>query len=356
MSDNATNSLDDLFNQIDKVADDLSKQAPKGDGKKGGAKGKTNFGKSLDMTFLAAVMGGYELKPFIDSTGKVSEDIYLHTVKTATTKVTITCKGEGCTICALQKKLDDMKNKAAWKFKPYKLNKILVKIGDSQTDKLKAGNVYVAYVDDAYFKPMIESIKTNKKYFPAELGKMLHADQDSPGFVVNASTSGKKASFNFNFISQIAIKAVDIKEVFGTETYKLENLGYFRKNYIDPQKLASAESIIQKLIIATAENAAAKKGGTTTEEPKKTDPVVEPKTPDVTTVTSDAKVDSTTTTTENISVTQVDGANAPKNSKELGADGNPLCFGYFDPNSGTCSQECQHKRNCLTVAMDNDRI
>lgn len=350
----ANSSLDDLFNQIDKVADDLNKQATSGGGKKGTGKGKTNFGKSLDMTFLAAVMGGYELKPFVDSAGKVVEEIYLHTVKTATSKVTITCKGEGCTICALAKKLDDMKNKAAWKFKPYKLNKILVKIGDSQTEKLKAGNVYVAYVDDSFFKPMIESIKTNKKYFPTELGKMLHANEDSPGFVVNASSSGKKSSYNFNFISQISIKAIDIKEVFGTETYKLENLGYFRKNYIDPQKLASAESIIQKLIIATAENAAAKKAGTS-EEVKKPEVKDEVK-PDV---IPDAKVESTTTTTtttETIAVTEVDGSTYPKNSKELDDKGNPLCFGYFDPNSGVCSQECQHKRQCLTVAMDNDRI
>lgn len=357
MSD-ATN-LDDLFAQIDKVAEDLKQTQASGD-KKGGGKGKTNFGKSLDMVFLAAVMGGYEAKPFVDSTGKVVEELYLHTVKTATAKVTVPCKGEGCTICALQKKLDGMKNKAAWKFKPYKVNKILIKIGDSQTDKLKAGNVYVAYVDDSYFKPMIDSIKTNKKYFAESLGDMLQAAKDSAGFVVNASKSGKKSSYNFNFIEKLQIKGVDIKEVFGTESYKLENLGYFRKNYIDPQKLSTAESIINKMILATAEAAAAKKGG----DSGKTEPDSESKKPVESTETKSDSGNSDSTPAPVVEETKIevkqvdtiDRSSLPKDPKNTDENGDPLCFGYFDPNSQVCSTQCQHKRKCLTEAMNNDRI
>jgi hypothetical protein len=334
-----TTSLDDLFAQIDEVATSLEK-AQQTQGKKKPT--DQNF-KNLDMVFLATQMGTYELKLFTDSDGKIHEEVFLHTVKTATAKVTVPCKGENCTVCALQQKLDGMKNKAAWKFKAYKVNKILVKIGDSQVKTLKAGTVYVAYVDDGYFKPLIESIRTNKKYYPEDLAKMLKATENSAGMVVSATRGAKKTSFNFNFVQPLKIEAVNETEVFGGKSYKLVNQGYFRTNYVDPNKLKTAEGIIQKLILATAE-AAAKKAGTHVPEPSKTaDPLPE------------TKVDSPPTDAPGI-IKTVSVDTSVKDPKALDASGKPVCFGYFDPNNDICSTQCQHKRNCLMDAMEHERI
>lgn len=345
----ASINIDDLFNQIDQVSEKLEAKNQGNSGK--GGKKKVSF-KNLDMTFIAGILGNYEMKLFVDSTGKLSEDIYIHTVKSSTAKVTVPCKGEGCTLCALQQKLEDMKNKAAWKFKPYKLNKFIFKVGDSQVSGLKAGTVYVAYADDNYFKPLIDSIRTNKKYFPNELGLMLHAKESSPGLVVNASKTGKKTSYNFNFISTLKINGVNEVEVFGNDhTYKLENLGYFRSNYIDATKLASAESILQKLIIATAEKSVSKdkdstpeKETTSTTETPKAETSSEPvKTEDVPKEAPKEEVNS-----EPVVIV--------RDSKLLGEDGKPKCFSEFDPNSKACSTECQHKRECLMKAMELGKI
>lgn len=342
-----TNSLDALFEQIDQVAENLEK-ASKASGNK---KSKNTEFKNLDMTFLGAVTGTYEMKPFVDSEGKLVEEIYLHTVKTSTAKVTVPCKGEGCTLCALQEKLDKMKNKAAWKYKPYKTNKILVKIGDSQVEALKSGTVYVAYVDDSFFKPLVESIRTNKKYYPNELGSMLQAKESSAGMVVNASRGAKKTSYNFNFIAGLKISAVNEKEVFGHDKYKLENLGFFRKNYINATKLATAESILQKLILATADKAVEKKEA---EAPKADEVKTAPEEVQAKTETTpEVKVEEPQVT-NTIEATQID-PNI-KDPKSVGANGNPNCFGYFDPNSDVCSQNCQHKRLCLLDSMENGRI
>lgn len=250
----ASPNLDTLFDSIDtlseKIAESQKKNGPKG--KSGG--GTQNF-KNLDMVFIGVPVGSYELKVMTDSEGALVEEVMLHSIKIGNSKVTVNCKGEGCEICQRVKKLDEMGNKAAWKFNPYKLTKLLIKIGDVNegAKSLKPGQVYAAYADDKFLKPLLDAIRTNKKYFKEGLGKMLTASETSPGFLVTSSRAKKRSTYNFQFVDQISIPGVDVKEVFGSDKFKNGSFGFFRNNFINTKKVEEAVRLLDSLIVNTAD-------------------------------------------------------------------------------------------------------
>lgn len=359
--------IDSLFSTIDSIGKDLEAEKAQRS-KKGGGGGKLEF-KNLEMTFLGAPKGSYEMRVIIDGNGKFSEEISLHTIQIGKEKkITITCTGENCEVCKRQKKLDEMKNKAAWKFRPYKLHKILVKIGDVPSAKgLNPGQVYVAYVDDKYFKPLIDTINNSKKYYKDDIAKMLTPTEKSGGFLVNASTTGKTSTYNFNFIPQMVIDAINIKEIFGYDKYKIENFGYFRNGHVNEEKLKKAISGLDSLILATA----GKKVSTTSADPEPESHGEDESNQNA--ETTDHPVDNNPpfepdNKVEKIVAESVDAPTAPvvatidpaklvRNSKALSdADGKPQCMSYFDPNDSECSASCQHKRDCLLATMEAGRV
>lgn len=356
--------IDSLFGQIDTMAKDLEQE--KAQRKKSGG-GKNIEFKNLEMTFLGAPKGSYEMRVIVDGNGKFSEEINLHTIQIGKEKkITLTCMGESCEICKRQKKLDDLKNKAAWKFRPYKLHKILVKIGDVPSAKgLNAGQVYIAYIDDKYFKPLIDTITNSKKYFKDDIAKMLTPTERSGGFLVNASTTGKTATYNFNFVPQMVIDAIDVKEIFGYEKYKIENFGYFRNGKVNEDKLKKALQGLDSLILATAGKSAP---STTETKEDKVDTPASNNTSDTPSVNDEVpfdadppsepveKVQAEEVVKEAPVVATIDPNNIVRNSKELKSDGTPQCMSYFDPNNSECSTVCQHKRDCLMATMDAGRV
>lgn len=373
-------SLDALFDKIDETASKLEKQAAANGGKKKtGGGGGGNF-KNVDMTFLGMVTGTYEMKFIPDSTGALSEDVLLHSVKTNAGKVTVPCSGEGCSLCAYVDKLEQLKNKGAWKFKPYKTNKIFVKIGDgSQSKDLKTGGVYVAYVDDTYFKNLMSTLKNGRKYFEGDIAKMLDPAQASAGILVSASLDKKRITQNFNFINTLSIPALDVKEVFGVENYKLANFGYFRNNYIDANKLATAEGYLKGLLLATAEkagkkvdlpesSAAAPASGDekkTDAEPAKQEPVAQQQ-PDPAPVKTEDKVaePAPTPVAQEVKVeeqkiiasTTFNPETDERTNVIPSGSSHPACFSYFDPTNPVCSSQCASKRECLIKTMDEGRV
>jgi hypothetical protein len=373
-------NLDNLFDDIEKLSDKISESEKKGgkSGGKSGGSGGQGF-KNLDMVFIGIPTGSYELKVMVDSEGKLVEEVMLHTVKVGTGKATVNCKGEGCEICERVKKLDELKNKAAWKFSPYKLSKLLIKIGDvNEGGKgLEPGKVYAAYADEKFLKPLLDAIRTNKKYFKDDLVKMMTASENSPGFLVTASKAKKRSTFNFQFVQQISIPGVNIKEVFGTESFKNTSYGFFRNNFVNQKKFDEAVRMLDSLIVNTAKTTGtAPAGGGEGGNEGKQDPA--PNTPandnsqqqssqDDNKSTGSETSSSTATEDKTPPVDQtpandvVDQSQTPTgdiviNCKDVGEDGNPKCKGYFDPNNEMCSGQCQHKRDCLMMAMDAGRI
>lgn len=339
--------MDDLFAQIDDAAQQLAQSGKK---PKKEAKTKTEF-KNADNVFLGSVPGSYELRVLTDSDGKLFDEVYLHTIKTNNDKVTVVCSGDNCPICKLQKQLDDAGHKASWKFRKYKLNKLLVKVGDFNDPEVVGINknaVYIAYVDDNFLRPLLDSIKNGRKYFEADLAKMLkEPESESGGFLVG-STRGKKTTFQFNFVQQLGIKPVSFKEVFGTDTVKLVNQGMFRTSYISEEKVKKASAILTTLLMSHVQN----KGISEAQEE-----LVSTSEPEVVASQSVVSEVGSLPTSEPVATPVTESPVAVvRDYKQLGGNGKPLCFGDFDPSSSVC-QECpDHKRDCLMDAMANGKL
>lgn len=379
-------NLDSLFDNIDTLSEKLAESQKKAAGPKGKTGGGTPNYKNLDMVFIGVPVGSYELKVIADSEGKLVEEIMLHSVKIGASKVTVNCKGEGCEICQRVKKLSDMDNKAAWKFNPYKLTKLLIKIGDVNegAKSLTPGKVYAAYADEKFLKPLLDSIRTNKKYFKDGLGKMLTASETSPGFLVTSSRAKKRSTYNFQFVDQISIPGIDVKETFGSENFKNSSFGFFRNNFINNKKVEEAVRLLDSLIVNTAKTGAKASdtppaGGGASDQGKTETP--EKSTPQETTTQSTPEVDQNDAATPPFqvdtpvnevetqakeAVAQADATTTVSdtvvggvpviNCKDLGANNLPKCISYFDPNNEMCSSQCQHKRDCLMKAMEAGRI
>lgn len=342
-------SIDDLFDKIDELSKNMheSQNATK----KNGSTQKTDF-KNLEMTFLGAAKGTYELKIFIDSDGNLSEEVWMHTIKGAKDKVTVTCTGDDCEICKRQAKLESMKNKAAWKYRKYKINKIFVKIGDIQSNEsksLKPNTPYVAYVDDKYLTPLIDTLKANRKYYKDDIGKMLNATAKSGGLLVTASSTTKSTIYNFNFIPSIEVNGIDPKDVFGSDKYLLANNGYFRNNYVNKDKLAKGIQMMDGLILATADKSV---------KPNN-DLAIDPS--ESGTDFKDACPEEYYVSNSPDPLGSKDGSTPSNNSEKvldnskMSDNGKQVCFTNFDPSSDQCN-DCTNKRPCLLETMQLGKI
>lgn len=344
-------NIDSLFSQIQELGNTETKTSKRSN------KPKTEF-KNVDNAFLNGVLGNYELRVLTDSEGKITEEVHLHTIKTKTDRVTVVCKGEECEICKLQKQLEDAGYGNSWKFRKYSLNKLLVKVGeipDSSVTSIVPGGTYVAYVDGKFFKPLMNSISSNKKYYEQDLVKMLTKPaEESGGFIVSAAKNGKTTAYQFNFIPTMKINPVDFKEVTGIDNPKLSNLGMFRTNYVNPTKLEKAVGILRTILINHASS-------------KNPDTPVESTTPDETATLKNDDSNQESVSTELESVKQEVVEHVPESTPttetlssipvvtESESDGNPPCFGNFDPAKDECSV-CEQKKPCLMNAMENGRI
>lgn len=339
--------IDSLFTQIDEMSTKLQNQVNTSTNKTG-TTGNKDF-KNVETSFLGGSIGTYEMKVFLDSDGKLFDDVYLHTIKLGNDKATVTCSGEDCPVCARVKKLTDLKNKAAWKFNKYKLNRLLVKIGDlpiGGVNGLKPGTVYLAYVDDKYFKTLIDSIKVNSKYFKDKLALMMDGKSNSAGFLVSASKAKKGVTHNFQFIDQLKISGVSAQEVFGVEKYKLANLGYFRSGFVSADKQKKAVSMLDSLIMNTIKTSGSSNTPVTE---TKTSNTQDPEPKHVEVEQSDSKIDT-------VDVSAFDPTSARDCKVIDPSTNNPTCFGYFETNMEMCTQKCSFKRSCMMEAMDNGTL
>lgn len=166
-------------------------------------------------------------------------------------KVTTICPGDDCEVCKLVNKLNDSGYQAAWKFRKYDTNKLLVKVGDVSGDissVLKSGQVYVLYVNNKFVRKLATAINSSLKYNKDKIALMMDGSQQSAGFEVTISKEGKSTDFVFNFQPEMRIPGIDLSTVFGSlDNLNLETLGYFSKKNFNKEKYESAASKLRKI-------------------------------------------------------------------------------------------------------------
>lgn len=353
----------DIFSQISQISNQMKEDAEKKAAQKKKSGGNNKFANA-DMIFLSNT-GAYEFRLLTDSSNKIHEDIFMHTVKTKSGNgATVVCKDpETCEICKRIKTLKDHKYPEVWKYYRRASKKILIKTGKFPNGPIKGmteNKVYIAYVDPSYFKALIEALNLGQQYYKDDLLKMMDIKNPSGGFLANVSRADKKTNYNISFIPQMTIEGDNPETVFGAEKYYITNLGYFKNSYIPEDKLKQCTGILDTLILEVAKNAAkkeeAKPVDPTPAEPNKTEPVkeespAEPEKIDV--VNEEVKVETPPATPETTS--ESDNATPELNPDKLGADGKPECFGFCDLNSSIC-RACPSKKACVSEAVAMERL
>lgn len=255
-----TTDIDALFAQIDNLQSKMDND--KSDKK---TTSPQEY-KNIDMVFLNGEVGTYEIKLLLGSDGNISSPIDMITIKNGNSKVcTVPSKVQqpknpsnlddikDCELRVLQKKIDDTKKrKDSWRWRAYKLNKILIKTGDivEGNGTLKPHTVYIAYVDDKFLDPLLKTLKNSRKYYESELKSMFDPNEVKGGLLVTASQIKRTRTYNFQFVPQLSFEPTNIDEVFGDlSRMTTSNQGYFRTNYVNEDKYQKGVQFLKSVLV-----------------------------------------------------------------------------------------------------------
>lgn len=334
------NNVLELLDGIIDSAETATKEA----GKKSGGNNFTS--KGLGMLYPDMTVGNYEMRPIIDDSGKLFEEVEVHSVKSmdGKKKVSVACTGKGCPVCVQQLKLKELKYGKEFIYKARKYYKVILQIGKitSGEDKFfQPGKVVVANMGKDFYLAFTAAIKAARQYQEADIITMLDSSKVSGGFVVTTAKVGKKHTYNFSFIPQLALPTVDLK-VSAEETennpVNLVTSGNLRATSSDKKK-EEANDIMNSVILKATQNKLAKDEAAG---------IVDPKTEETTASDGTTEVE-----TEPVATTEVGEVVEVVRDPAIFSedDTTPKCNSWFSPSENVCVAGCPHKNTCLTATI-----